>query len=67
MVRDFESGSLDARRGSLKIELAILGMWWSKFDLRLFTLLGAIEAMRFVWVAMVTWADYQIKTTNYFL
>jgi hypothetical protein len=29
-------------------------VWWSEFDWQLFTFLGAIEAMRFVWVAMVT-------------
>jgi hypothetical protein len=54
MVRGFVS--LDARRGSLErdLDLVILGVWWSEFDWQLFTFLGAIEAMRFVWVAMVT-------------
>jgi hypothetical protein len=61
MVRGF--GSLDARRGSLErdLDIVILGVWWSEFDWQLFTFLGAIEAMRFVWVAMVTdGADYQM-------
>ena len=68
MVRGF--GSLDPRRGSLErdLDLVILGVWWSEFDWQLFTFLGAIEAMRFVWVAMVTdgWGRLSNGTTNYF-